>query len=273
MSELGYPRDRACQNLHWGLGRLVLHRGDPDLNAITSEDLLELGAAVRAFGARDDFTELRQLLFGNVPGKVTPRAALGYVRGQLARLHAVHVLLFNTGQVSQPPLTGTQPAASWADDLMPEPCPAAIRQTAERYLRLRLDAAFDRPQTVRLARAALRRFAGWLTACHPEITSFADVTRTVIEEYLQWLSRPAQHPHRQAAGHQHHQARDQPHRRVLPRHRRLGLGRASPATRCSPGGIHPAPRNHCPGSCPAMNSTSSWRPSLPCPTRCSAPRC
>ncbi len=187
MTELGYPRDRGCQNLHWGLGRLVLHRGDPDLNAITSEDLLELGAAVRAFGARDDFTELRQLLFGNVPGKVTPRAALGYVRGQLARLHAVHVLLFNTGQVSQPPLTGTQPAASWADDLMPEPCPAAIRQTAERYLRLRLDAAFDRPQTVRLARAALRRFTGWLTACHPQITSFADVTRTVIEEYLQWL--------------------------------------------------------------------------------------
>ena len=122
----------------------------------------------------------------------------GYVRGQLARLHAVHVLLFNTGQVSQPPLTGTQPAASWADDLMPEPCPAAIRQTAKRTCGCRLDAAFDRPQTVRLARAALRRFAGWLTACHPQITSFAGVTRTVIEEYLQPAPRPAQHPHRQA---------------------------------------------------------------------------
>jgi integrase len=187
MVELGYPRERAWHTLHWGFGRLVLHRADPDLNAVTSADLLELGAAVRAFGARDDFTELRQLMFGNDPGRVAPTMALGCVRGQLARLHAVHVLLFNTGQVSQPPLPGTQHAASWADELMPGPGAAAVRLTAERYLRLRLDAGLDRPQTVRLARAALRRFTGWLTSQHPEITSFAGVTRTVIEEYLQWL--------------------------------------------------------------------------------------
>jgi integrase len=187
MTELGYPRERARQNLQWGFGRLLMHRGDPDLNAVTSEDLLELGAAVRAFGARDDFGELRQQLFGSTPGRVTPGAGLRSVRGQLAQLHAVHVLLFNIGQVSQPPLQGTRRGASWADDLMPEPCAPAIRQTAERYLRLRLDAAFDRPQTVRLTRAALRRFACWLAAQHPEITSFAQVTRPVIEEYLQWL--------------------------------------------------------------------------------------
>ena len=187
MTELGYPRERARQNLAWGFGGLLMHRGDPDLDAVTGEDLLELGAAVRAFGQRDDFTELRQLLFGSAPGRVTPGAGLRYARTQLARLHAVHVLLFNIGQVSQPPLPGTRQRASWADDLIPEPCAAAIRQTAERYLRLRLDAAFDRPQTVRLAREALRRFAGWHTAHHPEITSFAGVTRAVIEEYLQWL--------------------------------------------------------------------------------------
>ena len=230
MVELGYPRERAWHTLHWGFGRLVLHRGDPDLSAITSADLLELGAAVRAFGARDDFTELRRLMFGNDPGRVTPGMALGCVRGQLARLHAVHVLLFNTGQVSEPPVSGTRPAASWADDMMPEPCAAAIRQTAERYLRLRLDAAFDRPQTVRLARAALRRFAGWLTACHPEITSFAGVTRAVIEEYLQWLpgQRSARTGQPLVTSTVKHEINHSPRSSATPR---SGAGTASPGTR------------------------------------------
>jgi integrase len=187
MTELGYPRERARQSLQWGFGRLMMHRGDPDLKAITGEDLLDLGEAVRAFGQRPDFTELRRLLFAGDPDRVTPGSGLRFTRTQLARLHAVHVLLFNIGQVSQPPLIGSRPRAGWADDLMPVQCPAAIRQTAERYLRLRLEAAFDRPQTVRLAREALRRFASWLAAGHPEITSFAGVTRPVIEEYLQWL--------------------------------------------------------------------------------------
>ncbi len=187
MTELGYPGENARQSLQWGLGRLLLHRGDPDLTAITGADLLDLGAAVRAFGQRADFAELRQLLFASTPGRVTPGAGLRFTRTQLARLHAVHVLLFNIGQVSQPPLIGSRHRAGWADNLLPEPCAPAIRHTAERYLRLRLDAAFDRPQTVRLAREALRRFAGWLAAYHPEITSFAGLSRAMIEEYLRWL--------------------------------------------------------------------------------------
>lgn len=187
MSELGYPPGRARQHLHWGFGRLLMHRGDPDLAAVTAQDLLDLGAAVRAFAARDDFTALRQMLFSKVPRRAGEDAAPGFARGNLARLHAVHVLLFNTGQVTLPPQQGTRLAPDWTNRMMPEPCPAAIRQTAERYLRLRLDSGGDRPQTVRLARDALRRFAAWLACSHPEITSFAQVTRPVVEDYLCWL--------------------------------------------------------------------------------------
>ena len=187
MGELGYPLQCARQHLAWGFGRLLMHRGDPGLGAVTGEDLRELGAAVRAFSQRADFAQLRGLLFGKAAGRVAPGAGRQYARTQLSRLHAVHVLLFNIGQVAQPPTPGTRQPASWADDLIPGPCAPAIRHTAERYLRLRLEAGCDRPQTVRLAREALRRFAIWLHARHPEITTFAAVTRIVVEEYLQWL--------------------------------------------------------------------------------------
>ena len=60
------------------------------------------------------------------------------------------MLLFNVGQVTQAPQVGTRLRAGWADRLLPEPCPAAIRAVVERYLRLRLEAKFERPQTVRL---------------------------------------------------------------------------------------------------------------------------
>ena len=99
----------------------------------------------------------------------------------------MHVLLFNTGQVAEPPSVGTAPRTTWTDRLLPEPCPPAIRDVIERYLRLRLDAKFDRLQTIRLAREALRRLAGWLSALHPEVTTLAELDRPLIEDYLRWI--------------------------------------------------------------------------------------
>lgn len=57
--------------------------------------------------------------------------------------------------------------------LLPEPCLALIRTVVERYLRLRLEAKFDRPQAVRLARESLRRFIHWLGAEHPDIDTLS----------------------------------------------------------------------------------------------------
>jgi hypothetical protein len=70
---------------------------------------------------------------------------------------------------------------------LPEPCPAPIRAVVERYLRLRLEAKFDRPQTVRLARESLRRFINWLSAEYPDVGNLSRVDRSTAEEYLKWL--------------------------------------------------------------------------------------
>lgn len=185
--QLGYPPAAARSHLTWGLGRLILTRGDPDLRAITTDDLYAAGSEIRQFGAREDFLDLRRALYPGRGSSLTQDAGAAFVRTHLAKLHAVHVLLFNIGQVAEPPTVGTLRRPTWTDRLLPEPCAPTIREAVERYLRIRLEAKFDRPQTVRLVREGLRRFVGWLTREHPEVTTLAQVDRSLMEEYLRWL--------------------------------------------------------------------------------------
>jgi hypothetical protein len=110
----------------------------------------------------------------------------GYLRSAIARLHAVHVLLFDLGQLDRPP-TGRVGTGSWVDQLAPPDAPPKISAVIERYLRLHLDANLDRPQTVRHARDALRRLVTWMTDAHPEMTSLAELHREHAEEFLRWL--------------------------------------------------------------------------------------
>jgi integrase len=62
-----------------------------------------------------------------------------------------------------------------------------IAAVVERYLQLKLEANLDRPQTVRLARDALRRLLAWLAEAHPEVQTLAELTREHAEEFLRWL--------------------------------------------------------------------------------------
>jgi integrase len=186
MVQLGYAESSVRAHLTWGLSRILLHRGDPALEAITGADIFELAEAVRAYGARDDFNELRAAMHPRVA--VESGAAERYIKNHLNKVHATHVLLFNIGQVAETPTWGTVPKVmDWSDRLLPEPCSPHIRTVVERYLRLRLDAKFDRPQTVRLSRESLRRFINWLGTEHSDIERLSGVDRGIAEEYLQWL--------------------------------------------------------------------------------------
>lgn len=188
MVALGYSEPTVRSRLTWGIGRLLLARGDPDMTAITAQDVFDLAAGLRAFGSRDDFIDLRSALYKNKPGLFAgPDAGERFARLHLANVHTVHVLLFNIGQIFESPTIGTMHRTTWRDQLLPEECPPMIRAVIERYLRQRLDANFDRPQTVRLAREGLRRLVNWLGREHPELTSLAHLDRHIIEDYLRWL--------------------------------------------------------------------------------------
>ena len=119
-------------------------------------------------------------------GRPPTETADGYLRSAIARLHAVHVLLFDLGQVDRSP-TGRVTAGSWVDRLAPPGAPPKIRAVIERYLRLHLDANLDRLRTVRHARYALRRLATWMGGAHPEMASPADLHREHAEQFLCWL--------------------------------------------------------------------------------------
>ncbi|WP_277524382.1 tyrosine-type recombinase/integrase [Arthrobacter sp. ES3-54] len=186
--ELGYSAESSRSNLTWAIGRLVLSRGDPDITAITAGDLFDLAERIRVFGEREDFEQLRAALYRKSPWQMTGEdAGARFIRAHLAKVHSLHVLLFNISQVKDPPMTGTIRRVGWEQNLLPEPCPPLIRAVVERYLTVRLEAQFDRPQTVRIAREGLRRLVNWLGREHPHVTSLAQLDRALIEDYLRWL--------------------------------------------------------------------------------------
>jgi hypothetical protein len=150
------------------------------------DDLDELRDAIDAFTARLRLDPVREFYSRAPDGRPPAEVADGYLRSAIARLHAVHVLLFDLGQVDRPP-TGRVTAGSWVDQLAPRGAPQKIRAVIERYLRLHLDANLDRPQTVRHARDALRRLVTWMGEAHPEMASLADLHREHAEEFLRWL--------------------------------------------------------------------------------------
>ncbi len=191
--QLGYSPTGAKQQLLWPLGRMLLHRGDPDLTALTMDDLDELRRAIDAFSARLRLDPVREFYSRPRGGRASADPAGDYFKTAIARLHCAHVVLFHTGQVDRPPANRID-AGTWVDHLAPDQAPPRIGAVVERYLRLHLDANLDRPQTVRHFRDALRRLVAWLGQAHPEITSLGQLRRGHAEEFLRWLgSQASQH--------------------------------------------------------------------------------
>jgi len=189
LTQLGYARRGARQQLAWPLGRLLLHRGDPDLAAITLTDLDALRAALDAFARRLPHEGLRDLYAR--PARRLARAdpVKSYGATARTRLHAAHAALFHGGQVDRPPPAARVDAGTWADRLAPRGAPPRIAAVIERYLRLSLDARLGRPASVRHMRDALGRLVRWLGAAHPEVTSLAELTRAHAEGFLAWLGQ------------------------------------------------------------------------------------
>ncbi|MGH3367666.1 MAG: tyrosine-type recombinase/integrase [Nocardioidaceae bacterium] len=191
LEQLGYARGAA--QLTWPLGRMMLHRGDPDLTALGMADLTEFREVIDAFSARLRLEPLREFYARAPDDRPAAEIANGYFASAIAKLHSVHVLLFNVEQVLQPP-PGRAGAGSWVDRLAPESAPPRVRALLERYLQLHLQANLDRPQTVRHSRDALRRLVTWMGQAHPEMDSLADLHREHAEEFLRWLgTQTSQH--------------------------------------------------------------------------------
>lgn len=188
--QLGYAPGGARQHLAWPLGRMLLHRGDPDLTALTVTDLDGLRTAIAAFAARLETEPLRAYYSRphRTEGSREPEeVARTFLATASNRLHAAHVLLFHTGQIDRPP-AGRVDAGTWTDQLAPVGAPPRIAAVIDRYLRLHLEANLDRPQTVRHSRDALHRLVRWLLVEHPDIVCLDQLHRQHAEGFLRWLT-------------------------------------------------------------------------------------
>ncbi len=184
MLQLGYRPVNCRATLTWALARLVLWRGDPDLRAITYDDLARFGDEVRQYCARPEAGFVRASHVMNARRTSPPEElARQFERAALTRLYGLHMLLFNDGQVTQIPFPSLRPRPLWQDELVPPGTPRALATPIERWLRLRLQAT-DRSGSVRDCRDSFRYFLRWLAETHSEITSLVQLKRIHLESFL-----------------------------------------------------------------------------------------
>jgi integrase len=171
---LGYNAGSARQAMRWTVGRIALHTGIGHAREITDDHITEALEAIRLFSERDDLHH-----FYPSPQNFLSNAAKQWI----THLHQLQVVLFHRGQVA------TQPRKfmpSWKPPLV---LPTRMQTVANKWMAARR--LTDAPATVEKLEIAVRRFGEWLTEHHPDVVSYADVTR---DHCLAWAESMAEVP-------------------------------------------------------------------------------
>ncbi|MEU1187558.1 site-specific integrase [Streptomyces sp. NPDC005859] len=171
---LGFNPNSARQAMHWSVSRIALHTGIFDVSAITDDHIAEALQAIRFFADHPDLERF-------YPSR--QRYLEGAAKNWVTHLHQLQVVLYHRGQVATEP---RKLMPSWKPPLV---LPPQMQAVAEKWLAARR--LTDRPSTVDKLELAIRRFGDWLGEHHPEIDSFADVTR---DHCLGWLQHIAETP-------------------------------------------------------------------------------
>jgi integrase len=157
---LGYDRATARGALRWTLGRIFMHTLRFDARAVGEVELEGLERGMDRLAEHPDVGSL----FGS------GERCLDRLRGAYrSRAHLVRVVLYHRGQLDAVP---RKSHPGWADRTSTKPRMEAV---AKRYLAAK--GASCRPSTVSHYERVLRHFVHWLCRTHPEVESFAGVTR------------------------------------------------------------------------------------------------
>lgn len=171
---LGYAAGSARQAMNWTVSRIALHAGLSRAEDITEEHITAALEGVRLFSEREDLHR-----FYPSAQSYRDNASKQWV----THLHQLQVVLFHRGQVAVQPRK-LMPSWKPAMDLPPRMLAVAQKWLAARKLT-------DAPSTVDKLELAVRVFGVWLGENHPQITTFAHVTR---EHCLDWIGHIAQAP-------------------------------------------------------------------------------
>ena len=171
---LGYNRGSLNQAMRWTVGRIALNTGILHASEITEDHITEALEAVRLFSERDD-------LHFFYPSQQNYRDNAS--KQWITHLHQLQVVLFHRGQIA------TQPRKlmpSWKPLLV---LPPRMQAVADKWLAARR--LTDARSTVEKLELTIRKFGEWLAGHHPEIVSYADVTR---DHCLAWAQDLTESP-------------------------------------------------------------------------------
>ncbi len=169
---IGYKPEFARDVLQWGAHRLFLHLGTTQIEDIHAAHLAEFREALERFRHRPDVA----CFFGSVE-YYTRQLTLHYLRD----FHVLHNVLYHChqGNIEAPRRRGRRPPPRTV--LRPRMEAIITRYIAERQLT-------DQPRTGKQHGETLHAFMDWLIQTHPELETFAEVTRDHLMEYAEALS-------------------------------------------------------------------------------------
>ncbi|KPI04489.1 integrase family protein [Actinobacteria bacterium OK074] len=167
---LGHARREESFRLPWALIRLVLHPGDPDLGAITTDDVEEMRRAIRNL---DQIPGIDQVIAPERLSTIKGAWGTSAFRAGMA--------LFHAGIIStRPPRLEAVPPPSLSGKLR-------INAVMERFLAER--ALVLRPESMSSTRGGLRRFGLWLDTERPHIDSLDQLHRADLVAFMESVNR------------------------------------------------------------------------------------
>jgi integrase len=173
--QLGYRAKTARRAVQWAGARIILHTGVPSLDAVTMIELRGLDQALNEFANRPD-----RALFHGTDAQWASRKM-----NWKSQLFLLQMLLYHRGSIGELPKEPLPTIAVWPQMAI------SMQATVERYLNARRQ--LDRPATMQNIEAGLRRFSTWLSAAHPEVRSYEQVTRVHCMDFSAW-QRTRRHP-------------------------------------------------------------------------------
>jgi len=178
VTALGHNPDSNTFRVSWTVIRLVLHRGDPDLRAVTVDDVEEMRETIRTLEQIPGIDEV-----------LSPRHLATIRNAWATNVFRTGIALFHAGITDRLP---SRLARKPPTPLHPKPRIAAVM---DRYLTER--ALIVRPDSMDSTRAGLRRLGLWLVQQRPEVESLAELTRTDLLDFMTWLrqQRKIKHPY------------------------------------------------------------------------------
>jgi integrase len=171
---LGFNPNSARQAMHWSISRIALHTGIFDVASITNDLIVEALEAIRHFADQSDLERF-------YPSAQQYRQ--GAAKNWITHLHQLQVVLYHRGQIAEEP---RKLMPGWKPPLV---LPPRMQAVADKWLDARR--LTDRPATVGKLELTIRRFGDWLSEHHPEVVSWADVTR---DHCLTWLQHLVDEP-------------------------------------------------------------------------------